>query len=132
MTVKMPLLFSFLRSLSAMPDKRLRSSFSIAFCLHRAWNSHSPQCRFRTRSGGLPAESNAAIFPVSLPTRFLKHETVQTRAMDSLTGLEENDRKCLQEALNEVSWQVEQIRKTANHTSEGIRRPADGSPKPSM
>ena len=31
MTVKMPLLWSFFRSFSLMPARRLRSSFSIAF-----------------------------------------------------------------------------------------------------
>ena len=73
MTVKMPLLRSFLRSFSLMPDSRLRSSFSIAFCRQRAWNSHSAQCRFRTRSGGVGLESSAAIFS----TRF---RTSPTRA----------------------------------------------------
>ena len=53
MTVKMPLLRSFLRSFSLILARKLRSSFSIAFCRQRAWNSHSVQCRFRTRSAGL-------------------------------------------------------------------------------
>ena len=62
MTVKMPLLRSFWRSFALMPASRLRSSFSIAFFRQRAWNSHSAQCRFRTRSGGEGLASSAAIF----------------------------------------------------------------------
>ena len=61
MTVKMPLLRSFWRSFALMLDSRLRSSFSMAIFRQRAWNSHSAQCRFRTRSGGAALESSAAI-----------------------------------------------------------------------
>ena len=54
----MPLLWSLWRSFSDMPDSRLSSSFSLACLLHRALNSHWPQCRFSTRPGGeLPARS---------------------------------------------------------------------------
>ncbi len=41
---------------------RLRSSFSTAFFRQRAWNSHSAQCRFNTRSGGEGSDSNAPTF----------------------------------------------------------------------
>ena len=58
MTVKMPLSWSLLRSFSDMPDSRLSSSLSLACLRQRVWNSHWPQCRFSTRSGGeLPARS---------------------------------------------------------------------------
>jgi hypothetical protein len=52
-TVKVPLLRNFFRSLCVIPASRLRSSFSIAIFRQRPWNSHSAQCRFRTRSGGV-------------------------------------------------------------------------------
>ena len=51
-----------------MLASRLRSSFSRAFCRQRAWNSHSPQCRFRTRSGGEALVATSAIFDASFRT----------------------------------------------------------------
>lgn len=60
--VKMPLPWSCLRSFSFMPASRLVSSFSSASRRQRAWNSHSAQCRFRTRSGGVELDSRASIF----------------------------------------------------------------------
>src|SRR5205809_6164247 len=68
--VKMPLLLYVFRSLDVIAESRLRSSFSIAFCLHRAWNSHSAQCRFRMSSGGELLAINAAVFRVSIRKSF--------------------------------------------------------------
>ena len=53
---------------AVIPDSKLRSSFSIAFCRHLIWNSHSPQCRFRTRSGGEELDNNATIVSVRFRT----------------------------------------------------------------
>ena len=44
----------------------------MAFCRQRVWNSHSSQCRFRTRSGGVGLESSAAILSEALP-HFASH-----------------------------------------------------------
>ena len=62
MTVKMPLPLNSVRSWLDRLLSKLRSSFSIALCRQRDWNSHSVQCRFRTKSGGVGLESSAAIF----------------------------------------------------------------------
>src|SRR2546430_7014368 len=43
-------------------------SFSRAFCRQRSWNSHSLQCRFRTRSGGEALVATSAIFGASFRT----------------------------------------------------------------
>ena len=45
---------------------------STAFCRHQVRNSHSPQCRFSMRSGGMSAVSSAASCSDSLPTRLLR------------------------------------------------------------
>src|ERR1700732_2034018 len=62
------------RSLYVMLDSRLRSFFSMAFCRHRARNSHSAQCRFRMRSGGESLDSNEAILPVTFRTSLVRAE----------------------------------------------------------
>ena len=66
--VKIPLLWNFFRSFPVMFANKLRSSFSRAFCRQRSWNSHSLQCRFRTRSGGEALVATSAIFGASFRT----------------------------------------------------------------
>src|SRR6516164_4651263 len=51
-----------------MPASRLRPSFSTAFSRHRDWNTHSPQCGFRTSSGREGPASSAKIFSTRLRT----------------------------------------------------------------
>src|SRR2546429_5600816 len=41
---------------------------SDLFCRQRSWNSHSLQCRFRTRSGGEALVATSAIFGASFRT----------------------------------------------------------------
>ena len=76
MTVKMPLPCSFLRSFSDMPDSRLSSSFSVACLRQRAWNSHWPQCRFSTRSGGELSAKSAVMSLIRFRTSLAREESL--------------------------------------------------------
>ena len=60
-----PLLRWLLRSVSVMPESRLSSSISSAFCRHWCLNSHSGQCRFRISSGGESLLRRVSIFSVT-------------------------------------------------------------------
>jgi hypothetical protein len=63
--VNIPLLRWLLRSVSVMPESRLSSSISSAFCLHWCLNSHSGQCRLRISSGGELLLRRVSIFSVT-------------------------------------------------------------------
>ena len=90
MTVNMPLACSFLRSFSDMPDSRLSSSFSMACLRQRAWNSHWPQCRFRTRSGGELSAKSAVMSLIRFCTSLARDRSLHLQrgvavAMHDLT-----------------------------------------------
>src|SRR5450631_3329415 len=72
----MPLLCSFLRSFSDIPDSRLSSSLSVACLRQRAWNSHWPQCRFSTRSGGVVSAKSAVMSLMSFRASLAKAEVL--------------------------------------------------------